>query len=179
MSPFDAVEGSLTQCPPADVPVIATLYDLIPLLHPERYLQRECDRTLYMSRIGLLRRADLLLAISESARQDAITHLGLNPSTVVNIGTGIDARFRPLQQGEERLERPFEALGLDGPYIMAVLGDDDRKNLSGLLKAMSRLPADVHSDAKFVVVGNYADERKVSDATLTSFCRPWTGQVPA
>lgn len=183
MSPYDTVEGSLTQCPSADVPIIATLYDLIPFLHPGKYLQRERDRTIYMARTGWLRRADLLLAISESARQDAIIHLGLDPATVVNIGTGIDERFVPLPPGEERLGQPFRELGIDGSYVMAVLGDDDRKNLSGLLEAMCRLPADVRSEAGLVVVGNYADEvirryRQTPTASRLGDRLVFSGRIP-
>ncbi len=158
MSPFNVNGSSLAQYPPAEIPMIATVYDLIPLLYPEQYFPRERDRTFYLARAGILRRADLLLSISESARQDAIVHLGVSPDIIVNIGAGIDEHFKPLRAGETLPEEVFKDLGLDGPYVLAVLGDDARKNLSGLLVAMARLSVDVSADIKLVVVGNYSEE---------------------
>lgn len=155
MSPFDTDTAVLTTYLPARVPLIATLYDLIPLLHPDQYLVHPLERARYMASLALLRRADLVLAISEATRRDAMTHLGLAPGRVTSIGAGVDTSFQPAAPGAPRPTAPFAELGLRGPYVMAVLGDDARKNLSALLEAMVHLPSAVGHDLSLVVIGNY------------------------
>ena len=158
MSPFADDTANTTLRLHARVPVIATLYDLIPLLHPDLYLNYAAYRVNYMARIERLRRADLLLAISESARKDALELLGLPPDRVATIGTGIDPQFKPLDLGAQPVAEPFKKLGLAGPYVMTVLGDDPRKNLPGMLDAMAMLPASVDRETKLLVVGSYGEE---------------------
>lgn len=77
--------------------ISATLYDLIPLRFKDYYFRDEGFRKWYMSRLGWLRQADLLLAISEASRQDAIDLLGIDPNRVVTIHGGISDHFRPAQ----------------------------------------------------------------------------------
>ena len=49
------------------VPTSVILYDLIPLIHRETYLNNPLTEAWYEQKLGSLRRADLLLAISESS----------------------------------------------------------------------------------------------------------------
>ena len=51
----------------------AVLYDLIPSLYPEEYLQADSYRDFYLRKIEFLRQSGLLLAISESTRKEALT----------------------------------------------------------------------------------------------------------
>jgi hypothetical protein len=59
------------------LPTAVTL--LIPLLHPQTYLTRSAANRAYLRRAESLKRADLLLAISESSRQEAIAALEIDP----------------------------------------------------------------------------------------------------
>ena len=63
------VDDCVTSIDPAldRVPTAVTLYDLIPLLNPGRYLFDDRTVRWHDRKIESLRRADLLLAISESA----------------------------------------------------------------------------------------------------------------
>src|SRR5271157_5420431 len=71
----------------------AVVYDLIPLLHPARYLPNERLRRRYHATISALRRYDALLTISEWTRIDCLRLLGLPPHQVVTIGTASDPDF--------------------------------------------------------------------------------------
>ncbi len=51
------------------------LYDLIPLLNPDAYLGSEAQRAYYGRKIASLRRAGLLLAISDYSRQEGLDAL--------------------------------------------------------------------------------------------------------
>jgi hypothetical protein len=78
----------------------ATLYDLIPLLHPERYLTDALYRSWYYRRLGLLKRCGLLLAISDSSRQEAIERLDMDPSHVAVVPAAADAVFKRIPANE-------------------------------------------------------------------------------
>ena len=78
------------------IPTAVTLYDLIPLLNPERYLIDKTYKTWYLEKIDYLKRADLLLAISESSRREALDYLHSAPERVVTVGTASEDRFTQI-----------------------------------------------------------------------------------
>lgn len=133
--------------------VVAVLYDLIPLLFPDRYLVSPRSRATYDARLGLLRDVDLLLAISEHTRRDAIEHLGIPPERVAVIGGGASDFFRPPASAEE----PHRVLGLHHPeihppFLLTVAAWEWRKNLETLVHAVARLDTTVRRDRQLVVV---------------------------
>ncbi len=116
------------------------LYDLIPFLNPAAYLGSEAQRHYYERKIASLRRAGLLLAISDYSRQEAIDALGLDPERVVSISTAVDERFAPAEQDPGQLAALRARYGITRAFIMyAPGGFDKRKNIDGLVSAYSRL----------------------------------------
>jgi hypothetical protein len=59
--------------------LVLTLYDLIPLLYPERYLQDPRLAARYKARANLVRAAHSVLAISQTTAADAEEHSGWTP----------------------------------------------------------------------------------------------------
>ena len=63
-----------------DTPVSISFYDLIPFLNPKDYL--EVDRfyaTYYLRKLEYLKKASLLLSISEFSRSEGLEHLDFSP----------------------------------------------------------------------------------------------------
>ncbi len=137
--------------------VIMTLYDLIPFLRQDLYLSDSETRRAYLARVDLLKFADLLLAISDSARNDAIRLLGVNPDKVVTIGTGVSSLFNK-REGRENDTELCRKIPVSREFIFTVLGDDARKNLDGLLAAYRRLPAPLRDKYQLVVGGKFSAE---------------------
>jgi hypothetical protein len=82
---------------------IVTLYDLIPLIYKQNYLQGEEIKHWYYTRLKLLYEADLLLSISESTKEDAINILGIPQNKVINISGAIDsAKFYKIDEIENK-----------------------------------------------------------------------------
>ncbi len=183
LSPMDTQIVFCHQLLPASLPVAATLYDLIPLLHPQKYLLDYTVRTRYMRQLEMVRRVDLLCAISESARQDAVEYLNMDPERIITVGTGIDDAFKPLLDGEALNTGPAASLGLHGPYIMSVLGDDPRKNLEGLLQSMCCLSKDLVASFQLLIVGSYSEAaqrryRSLPGAELLAERLVFSGRIP-
>ena len=144
----------------ARVPVATILYDLIPHVMRDPYLTNPVVEAWYEGKLDDLRRADLLLSISECSRQDAIRHLGFPAERIVNIAGAAADHFRPraLDAGQRR--DLGDRLGLDRPFVMYTGGDDHRKNLEGLIRAFGRLPADLRAAHRLAVVCSLGAERR-------------------
>ena len=88
------------------------------------------------------RHADGLIAVSHSARQDAVELLGLNPDRIQVIYHGVpEDYFQATPTVPAR------------PYCLAVGTIEPRKNIDLLLDAWATLPADVRGAYELVVAG--------------------------
>lgn len=129
-----------------------TLYDLIPLIHNQLYLSDPRFKAWYERKIKTLGQAGLLLAISESSRQEAIDFLNISPSRVVNISTAADSRFRRIDILPDEAVALRSRYGLVRPFVMYTGGIDHRKNIEGLISAFASLPADVRTRHQLAVI---------------------------
>ena len=97
MSPFE-LHRTLDELWPAwargsHVCTVVTLYDLIPLVFPDHYLRDAVIRTRYETRAELVRRADRVLAISQTTADDAAERLGIEADRISVIGAGATEKF--------------------------------------------------------------------------------------
>jgi len=131
------------------------LYDLIPLLNQKNYLTNEAQRDYYLRKVESLKKADLLLAISEATQSEAITSLQAAQNQVVNISAAVDERFRSIALSKERIHQLRSHYGFARKMVMyAPGGFDQRKNFEGLISAYSMLSAALRADHQLVIVGN-------------------------
>lgn len=146
-----------TFCGGAKTAVI--LYDLIPLLNPEDYLARPAQRQYYERKIESLKKAGLLLSISEYSRREAIEALGLAPGRVVNISTAADPHFKPGSNSPDEISALRRRLGISRKVVMYAPGGFDlRKNLDGLITAYSLLPEQLRAAHQLVVVSKLGEQ---------------------
>lgn len=135
------------------IPTAVTLYDLIPYIYQDKYLQNPDSRRWYMQKLQDLKRADLLLAISASSRQEAIDYLGIPESQVTNISAAVDARFHdaiaPISAQELRDE-----FHISRQFIMYTGGIDQRKNIPALIRAYAALPLALRQTYQLAIVCN-------------------------
>ena len=144
------------------LPTAAILYDLIPLIYSERYLETPLAATWYENKLEHLRRADLLLSISESSRQEGIRHLGLPPDRVVNISTAADAHFEPTPVSAEHSQALADRYGLHRDFVMYTGGIDHRKNVEGLIRAYARLPQALRAQHQLAIVCSIEPEARAA-----------------
>ncbi|MEJ1171806.1 glycosyltransferase [Variovorax sp. CCNWLW235] len=168
----------------AAMPTAVTLYDLIPLINPHPYLDNARVRSWYMGKVAALQRANMWLAISESSRQEGITHLGLDVDRCINISTAAYGHFRKLTVSAERLQELRERYGLRKAFIMYTGGIDHRKNLEGLIEAFALLPGDLRHGHQLAIVCSARDSDRnrllqlARDLRLSDGDVAMTGFVP-
>lgn len=121
------------------IPTATVLYDLIPLINRDIYLQNPMLAKWYERKLAHLRDADLLLAISQSSRQEAIEWLGAAQDEVFNISTAAEDHFTPAPVSAKRRAALGKTYGLARPFVMYTGGIDHRKNIEALIEAYAML----------------------------------------
>lgn len=129
-----------------------TLYDLIPYLRPEVYLADKQTRSWYMHKIDDLKKATLLLAISEHSRQEATEALQLRPEQVVNISAAVGSDFKPIHISSDQEAELRQRYRLYKPFVMYTGGIEHRKNIEGLISAFAPVNALFRSSLQLAIV---------------------------
>jgi glycosyltransferase involved in cell wall biosynthesis len=119
---------------------VAVLYDLIPWLFQAQYLNTPSQKKSYEQRLAALQSFDLLLAISEATRQDAIKILGFRPERIVNISGAASEIFQPAPADEDH---DIGRFGIVRPFVLYTGNADYRKNQDGMLRAYAGLPLEL------------------------------------
>ena len=143
------------------IPTAVILYDLIPFLNPELYLKPDPQYAIsYSRKIESLKKADLWLAISQSAKREGSKYLALPDDRLVNISTACDSVFKPLELSEKQRDEFLAAMAIRGPFILYSGGADDRKNLPRFIRAYAQLPDDLRCRFLLVFAGKIPDGNK-------------------
>jgi glycosyltransferase involved in cell wall biosynthesis len=136
--------------PPSRAKLTATVHDFTCWVLPETHFPKNVAADQRFAE-RILRRADGIIAVSESTRQDAIRILKVAPEKIRAIYHGIAPEFFsvPRQDSEAVCSR----LGLARPYLLFVGTIEPRKNLDLLLDAFERLPRSIREEFDLIVAG--------------------------
>lgn len=135
-----------------NIPTAVTLYDLIPLINRSPYLDNPEVESWYENKLDQIRRSGLLLAISESSRQEGIDYLGFPAERSVNVGTAADPQFT-LTDITDTVERDIrKRYGINKSFLMYTGGIDHRKNIEGLIRSYALLPLSVRINHQLAIV---------------------------
>lgn len=129
-----------------------TIHDMsmfrVPEFHP-------ADRIAHQCRIipDIVRRAKLVLTVSEFSRSEILDYFDIDPRRVVSVPLGVDPMFKPISE-MPGTETVVASLGLDSQsYTLFVSTMEPRKNIERLIEVYSRLPEEVRKNVPLVLVG--------------------------
>ena len=131
----------------APCPLAVTLHDLIPWSFGGSRMWGERAR-FWLGR-RLLKRADVVLAVSQATADDAIRHAGVDPGRIRVIHEAADPIFKPEPNAAERVKQKF---GLQPGYLLFVGALDARKDPASMLRAWS-VAKEANPDLMLVLVG--------------------------
>lgn len=143
------------------------LYDLIPLIFESEYLPGAQQREWYFDAIESLKTADLLLAISECAKRDAVQLLKVPPERIVVISAAANSKFMPIDSNSADTSALKARLGLSRDFVMYVAGADARKNLRGIIDVVATLPYKSRRKLQILLVTNADAAYRASLTELT------------
>ena len=130
---------------------VVTIHDLIFLRHPEFYHWIDTKIYAWKFRVAC-READRIIAISECTRRDIMELGGVSADRIDLVYQSCAPRFT-TDVGADLQQRVAHAWQLPSRYVLSVGTIEERKNLLLAVKALRRLPDDLH----LVAVGRTTD----------------------
>jgi len=142
------------------VATVATLYDLIPLRHPDaHYPLRRLDARLgYARYLHELQRVDRLIAISEATKQEAVERLRIPPERIAVTPLAVDER-RFYPRSTEEVDRALARHGLRRPYVLHVSASNYHKNTDNVAQAFDLFAGQAGpggAEHTLVIVGSWS-----------------------
>jgi len=112
-----------------------------------------------------IKRSDKILAISQSAQQEIIDQLKVDPSKMLLVPCGVDpAVFYP--RTEKEIAAIKKQLGIKKEYILYLGNLEPRKNIERLVAAYTALPAKLRTAYSLVLVGGGGWQNESIMATI-------------
>ncbi len=120
-------------------PGIVTIHDLQPFAHPEHFSRL---KGAYLGRTvpSALRRATLVITLTEHARADVVSRMAVDPERILLVPPGVDRVAEPSQPAD--VERVRAAYGVGSrPYFVYPAITYPHKNHLTLVRAFARVVA--------------------------------------
>jgi len=132
---------------------VVTLHDLAFLRFPEVLTRskRAYHRTFTIR--SLQEHATMIIANSNSTRQDAIELAGIPAAKIETVYICIDTRFSNVVIEEKEIQAFRQKQGLTGGFLLYLGTLEPRKNLTTLLKAYAQLRKAYGREEKLVLAG--------------------------
>jgi glycosyltransferase involved in cell wall biosynthesis len=155
--------------PKTHLPTVVTIHDLSIYRYPQWHPQARIDRM----RVAIpesIKRAKLIIAISEATRQEVIATFNLPSERVQTVLLGVDAIYQP--RSAEIVQPVLDQFGLRyGEFSFFVSTIEPRKNLRNLIAAYGQMPLELRMRYPLVLVGGrgwqsediHADIQKASN----------------
>ncbi|MBL8230473.1 MAG: glycosyltransferase family 4 protein [Bryobacterales bacterium] len=135
---------------PRNAKLTATVFDLTTAKMPEVHTAANVKADQWYAE-QILKRADGLMAISESTRHDAIEILGIPEDKIETIHLGVpDAYFRVPVADVLHVK---EFYGLTKPYVLSLGTIEPRKNIDRLMDAWLDLPPHLREQYELLIAG--------------------------
>ncbi|MGE5646497.1 MAG: glycosyltransferase family 4 protein [Acidobacteriota bacterium] len=150
------------QCynPPRNAKLTTTIHDMTCWLTPELHAKANVVWTQWFGD-HIMKRADGIIAVSESTRRDLLGILDIDPARVEVIHPGVPEAFFQVTAEDVHAVRGRHRLAR--PYVLFVGTIEPRKNVPGLLAAWARLAPSLREEYELVVAGpiGWADRNTV------------------
>jgi glycosyltransferase involved in cell wall biosynthesis len=149
----DIVHGAFHLLPPSRrSPRLVTIFDLSNLRYPE--LHQEDSFHIHAPLLHhAVKRADSIIAISQSCKNDIVELLGVAPERVDVVYGGIDVSEFAKKADAEYLNSLRKRFGVRGEYFIHLGTLEPRKNLPRLIKAYASLKNSDRSRPQLVLAG--------------------------
>lgn len=135
----------------AGVPTVATVMDVIPMIHPE-WIKNDLRSLKSWLFNTAVRKADHIITISEHSKQDMVEHLGMAPERISVTPLGVDPiYFQRIEESERGAV--LAKHGIKPGFFLFVGTLQPRKNLPRILQAFQQLSPEIRKEHPLIIVG--------------------------
>jgi len=165
-SPFEGYPSNLPIISPyfdkLSSKLCTVIHDFIPLHLSEHYLRDSSAKRAYYRQLKTIYNSDILFAVSEATRIDAINMLNIHPDKVVTIGEGVsDSFFKIDKIPKNNLSKIKNKFKIKEKFVLYTGGIDYRKNIEKSIEAFSKIEQSHLTDTSYVIVCEiFDDDRK-------------------
>lgn len=136
---------------PGKVPVVATIHDMVMFRHAGKNTVAQSDQWEHEQYRKTAASADMLIAVSEFTRNEAIEFLQVAPERIVSIPIAAQFGHEDVNNIIEGGEKYFPEINRH-PYFLAVSVLSPRKNYKTLLQAWRKFH-EKNRDFRLIIVG--------------------------
>lgn len=148
------------------IPTAVIAGDLLPPAYRQEYLGSAEAEAWYENRLDHLRRTDLLLTISESAKKGCAQMLGFAADQTVNLRPAIDPRFCMRHVDAEREVEIRRRYGVTKPFVLST----NFRCAGELIQAYAALPMDLRQSHQLLIAAHVPpDARRALEKTAKEF----------
>lgn len=157
-----------------NIPVVATVMDPIPLMHPEwtDVNHRALKNWLFRRSVQW---ADHYITISKFVIDDIAHHFRIPAERITPIELGVNDDFFIMLSEEEKLASLRE-LGLMPPFFLFIGTLQPRKNILRIVEAFKSLPLDIRRACPLIVAGREGWSSEAERAALATLQEDGTGR---
>lgn len=128
---------------------VTNLPDVIPLIFKEDYLVDPTATSWYNEKLSQTLKSDYIVTVSEFSRARISELLPFDKSKIFVMTPAVDRDIFNLEKTIPQADVT--------PYILFVSGYNPHKNIERLIQAYSRLPKDIRSTYKLLLIGKHLD----------------------
>lgn len=127
--------------------LLVTIHDLSFERYPESFSLKRRLWHIFINPKKLCDRANAIIAVSESTKNDLLDLYKISPSKIKIIYSGISEKFTVLDRNDEKLVKVKEKYKLPYKFILYLGTVEPRKNIVGILRAYQQLQREGAADA--------------------------------
>lgn len=122
---------------PNNIKTIVTIYDLIPLIYRDKYLNKTKEFNWYISRLNQIKNVTKIITISEASKNDIVHFLKIPGSKISVIHLGVSDLFKPISKidSQKKIKKKYK---IEDPFILSVSTHSYHKNTEALFKAYKK-----------------------------------------
>ena len=122
-----------------DSKLVVTLHDLSFERYPETFSWKRRLWHLFVNPKSICRKADRIIAVSESTKNDIANLYGIDSNKIRMIHSGLSEKFAPVDRNNAKLIQTKEKYDLPYKFILYLGTIEPRKNIAGLVRAFNEL----------------------------------------
>ena len=133
------------------VPVIATVMDIIPFVHPEWVSKRLRTFKNFAFKKSILS-AEHIITISEYSKQDIMKYFHIPENTISIVPLGVDNKyFQRINQDEK--QATLDKYSINKDFFLFIGTLQPRKNILRIIEAYEQLPLEIKNKNALIIVG--------------------------
>ncbi len=134
-----------------NTPVVATVMDIIPFVHPE-WASSTLRKTKNYTFKKAVESATHIITISQQSKRDIIEHMDVDSDNISVVPLGVDQQFFIRRSPKSKLEL-IKKYGIDRDFFLFVGTLQPRKNILRLIQAYRILPENIKRETMLILVG--------------------------